>query len=219
MKESFTPQRLIFGNARYADLVKDALKHFGNIDIDGYLVDKGFVDKRQTHTPQFTTIDSCRPGVHLYIGFTFQNKKGPMFLIEILRRMEAYGLSFVGFDFSDRPDIITKGKGTQIFQNVSFDIGSTVGHHTQIRPNVKVGHDVIIGDYSYIAPSVSIGSCSVIGNNCFLGYGSTIAPGTIIKEGSVIGAGVFVSGEIKHNSLVTHKKPSGAVVNNPYLFI
>lgn len=213
------PLRLIFGNRRYADLVRHTLETYGSICIDAYVTDKEFLDANREDIAQIDITQISGIQSQAYIGLTFQNKKGPEFLKKVVERLKTLGVSFPGFDFSHEPAITDRGEGAQIFNNTVFDIGSSVGDFSQIRPNVTIGHDVKVGCYTYIAPSASVGSCSTISDQCFVGFGSQIAPNSVIDEGCVIGAGVFVEGHIEKNSLVTRSRPHGVIVKNPFRFL
>lgn len=98
----------------------------------------------------------------------------------------------------------------------------SVGDHVAIaRNSILVCHDrITIGDHCAIAPNVLIYDHDhkfgtdgirpgyntapvVIERNCWIGAGVTILRGTRIGEGSVIGAGCIVMGDIPPHSLVT----------------
>lgn len=101
----------------------------------------------------------------------------------------------------------------------------TIGNNVSINRNcILVCHDSItIGDNCAIAPNVvfydhdhKFGENGledgfktapiVIEKNCWIGAGVTILRGTYIGEGSVIGAGAVVKGQIPPHSLVTSNR-------------
>lgn len=98
----------------------------------------------------------------------------------------------------------------------------TIGNNVAIaRSSILVCHDrITIGDGCAIAPNVTIYDHDhkfgpeeirpgyntapvVIERNCWIGAGVTILRGTHVGEGSVIGAGCIVKGNIPPHSLVT----------------
>ncbi len=132
---------------------------------------------------------------------------------------------------SRMPIHVTKGE-VKIGRNFSIKQGAhlaavnggkiTIGNNVSINRNcILVSHEYItIGDNCAIGPNVvfydhdhNFGEFGIkdgfkkapiiIENNCWIGAGVTILRGTHIGEGSVIGAGTVVKGEIPPHSLVT----------------
>ena len=81
----------------------------------------------------------------------------------------------------------------------------TIGDNCAIGPNV-VFYD---HDHKFGINGIEDGfktSPIIVENNCWIGAGATILRGTHIGEGSVIGAGCVVKGEIPPHSLVTSNR-------------
>lgn len=106
----------------------------------------------------------------------------------------------------------------------------TIGDHVQIgRNSIIICHDhITIMDCCAIAPNVAIydhdhrfgfeglktgfnTATVVIEKNCWIGAGVIILRGTRIGEGSVIGAGCILKGDIPAHSLVTSNREMNIV--------
>ncbi len=106
----------------------------------------------------------------------------------------------------------------------------SIGNNVHINRNcILVCHESIsIGDNCAIGPNVVFydhdhkfgingiedgfkTSPIIVENNCWIGAGATILRGTHIGEGSVIGAGCIVKGEIPPHSLVTSSRETQIV--------
>lgn len=93
--------------------------------------------------------------------------------------------------------------------NVSLNRNCILVSHKNISigDNVAVGPNVVFYDHDHkfgengIEEGYKTGSIT-IGKNCWIGASVTILRGTHIGEGSIIGAGCIVQGEIPPNSLV-----------------
>ena len=120
------------------------------------------------------------------------------------------------------------GKGLSVKRNVSItsvggslSIGSGVSFNRNCligcRKEIKIGNDVMVGPgvtiydhdhvftYEGIQSEYKCGSV-VIENGCWIGANVTILRNTYIGEGSVIGAGVLVKGNVPPHSLVTSNR-------------
>ena len=98
---------------------------------------------------------------------------------------------------------INIGKGVSLNRNCIL-----VSHKDiSIGDNVAIGPNVVFYDHDHnfgengIKAGYKTG-CIVIGNNCWIGANVTILRGTHIGEGSIIGAGCIVQGNIPPRSLV-----------------
>ena len=97
--------------------------------------------------------------------------------------------------------------------NVSINRNCTlVCHDTiSIADNCAIGPNTVFYDHDHkfgvngIEPGFKTAPI-VIEKNCWIGAGVTILKGTHIGEGSVIGAGAIVKGEIPPHSLVTSQR-------------
>ena len=105
--------------------------------------------------------------------------------------------------------VIDGGKIT-IGENVSLNRNCILVCHDaiSIADNCAVGPNVVFYDHDHnfgengIEPGFKTAPI-VIEKNCWIGAGATILRGTHIGEGSVIGAGAVVRGEIPPHSKVT----------------
>ena len=210
---------LIFGNLRYAELVRRTIEKFGDSKIDAFLIDKDYISNKKLLIPQITLEKIKDVNSSIFLGFTFENKKGPTFLENTYRRLNDLGVKFPGFDFSDSLEPQKKGIGTQIFHNSFIDFDCFIGRLVQIRSGVFIGHDTTIGDLTYIGPGVKVGSYVQIEEKCFLGFGCTITPCTRIGHNSLIGTGSVVRKDIPPYSVVTPDRPEGIVVKDPFQFL
>ena len=206
----------IFGNGRYAELVRTSIKFYGQQNIEAFIVDHEYILDDVLSRPQITLEKISKKNSSVFLGFTFENNKGPDFLERIAVRLLSLGLNLPGFDFSERPDHLKNGQGTQIFQNTYIDFSCSIGQFVQIRPGALIGHDTKIGDLTYIAPGAKLGSYVKIEEKCFLGFGCTVAPYTRIGNNCLIGAGAVVSGVIPDFSVVKADKPTMQKIKNPY---
>ena len=100
-----------------------------------------------------------------------------------------------------------------IGNNCSFNRNDMLVSHESITigDNVAVGPNTVFYDHDHIfgASGLKPGFKTapiVIEKNCWIGAGVTILKGTHIGEGSVIGAGCIVKGEIPAHSLVTSNR-------------
>ena len=209
---------VIFGNNRYAELVLKALEDKSWFEIDAFVVDTSFLSMEHLPVKQIAFEDFKTENSNVFIGFTFENKKGPSFLRAIVNRFSHLSCNFPGFNLASNSGKVDFGRGSQLFNNVTFDFDCKIGSFVQIRPGCSFGHDVQVGDYTYVAPEVKVGSYAEISEGCFLGFGSTIAPNTKVGKNSVIGAGAFVRGRVPDNALVIGKSSIIKKVN-PYEFL
>lgn len=210
---------VIFGNKRYAELVLKALEDEAEFKIDAFVVDKNFLSMEHLPIKQIAFEDFKTENSNVFIGFTFENKKGPSFLRAIVNRFSHLSCNFPGFNLASNSEKVNFGRGSQLFKNVTFDFDCKIGSFVQIRPGCSFGHDVQIGDYTYVAPEVKVGSYAEISEDCFLGFGSTIAPNTKVGKNSVIGAGAFVRGRVPDNALVIGKSSIIKKRSNPFEFL
>ena len=144
--------------------------------------------------------------------------------------------SFDGIpSFISRMQINAKSGKVQIGRNFSMKqysyIAAVNGGQIEIGNNVSINrncilvcHDnIVIGDNCAVGPNTlfydhdhNFGENGIengfkkfpiiIENNCWIGAGVTILRGTHIGEGSVIGAGAIVHGNIPPHSLVTSNR-------------
>ena len=206
----------VFGNRRYAELVRNSVEWYGQYNIDAFIVDEAYLLERDLTLPQIGIGELPSEKSTVFLGFTFENKKGPNFLESTAKRLINLGLELPGFDFSERPEQSENGIGTQIFQNSYIDLGCSLGRLVQVRSGVFIGHDTVIGDLTYIAPGVKVGSYVEVQEKCFLGFGCMVAPNSKIGHNSIIGTGSMVKGNIPPYSVVTADKPEGRVVPDPF---
>lgn len=105
------------------------------------------------------------------------------------------------------------GGTVTIGKNVSLNRNCICVSHDTIRigDNCAIGPNTVIYDHDHRfgINGIEVGykkSPVIIENNCWLGAGVTILRGTYIGEGSVIGAGCIVTGEIPPHSIVTSNR-------------
>jgi acetyltransferase-like isoleucine patch superfamily enzyme len=157
---------------------------------------------------------------NIFIGFTFEKKKGPKFLKKVIKQCLDKKCNFPGFNLSEQKTDLEIGDGVQIFKNVYYDSYCRVGSYTQIRPEVRLGHNVVIEKYCYIAPGVKIGGGSIIKEGYFIGQDTVLAPNTIINKNCLIGFSSIIKKEIPENSLVfTQNKMIIKKCTDPFRFI
>ena len=137
---------------------------------------------------------------------------GPPVLERLARIKLKNGSAFIGRGLSMKPNayIAVVGGRVSIGNSVSIARNSilvchdsiTIGHNCAIAPNVTIyDHDHKFGPEG-IRPGYNTAPV-VIERNCWIGAGVTILRGTHIGEGSVIGAGCIVKGNIPPHALVT----------------
>lgn len=97
-----------------------------------------------------------------------------------------------------------------------INVGSYVDSGTMIDTAVRIGSCAQIGKNCHLSDNVGIGgvlepaqaSPVIIEDNCFIGACSEIVEGVLVGEGSVIGAGVLLTGSTKivdrHSGEVTY---------------
>lgn len=210
---------LIFGNHRYAALVRHELESFGKQKVSAYLVDRSFIRDEVLDLPQLAIEDLGLSKAAIFLGVTFENKKGPDFTKSVVKKLLSKGLIMPGFNHSNNEVGVKIGAGSQIFHSSQIDDGTNVGSFVQIRPNTYIGHDCDISSFTYISPSVNIGSYASIEEGCFLGFGCTIAPNTKIRARCIIAAGAVVRGEVPANTFVFPSKQKSRKMKNPYRLI
>lgn len=102
------------------------------------------------------------------------------------------------------------GLGTVVFENVAITSRVTIGNHVIILPNSVISHDVVIGDYTCITGGVCISGGTQVGRLCYLGTNCSIIGSITIGDGSLVGMGSVVLGNVAENNVV---------VGNPARFI
>ena len=126
------------------------------------------------------------------------------------------GIAFFGRSFSMKTGAycaIVNGGQLFIGENVSMNRNTVVvcheriliGNHCSIAPNVMIYDH----DHNYGVRGLEVGyntSPVVIEDHCWIGGGVIILRGTHIGEGSIIGAGCIVQGNIPPHSLVVSNR-------------
>ncbi len=209
----------VFGNRRYAELIRSSIEFYGRYKIDAFVVDKEYLVDDNLGLPQVALQEISCENSSIFLGVTFEKKKGPKFIQGITNRFLSLGLNLPGFDFSERPDNPLNGQGTQIFQNTIIDFGCSIGEFVQIRPGALIGHDTKIGALTYVSPGAKLGSYVEIKGKCFLGFGCTIAPYSVIGHNCLIGAGAIVKGNIPPYSVVKPDRSKVQQVKDPFQLI
>ena len=208
---------LIFGCGDHGVLVLKSLELFSEQKIDGFLVDCAYAaTETRAGLPVHIFEEISLAAKDVYIGFTFQKKKGADFLESVVNRCVQKGAKFPGFNLSKRPVPLATERGAQIFFDVSHDFFCRVGAFTQVRPNVTLGHNVTLEEFCYVAPGAQIGSNSVIGSKSFIGAFAKIAPESVIGPGSVIGFGATVGGRLPACSVAVAERSKSRVIERPY---
>jgi len=218
--------KLIFGYGHYAKMLKENLTVFSKNKISGFVIDDFYYDrlsskdKLRKNIYSFSSLKKIKRKIDLFIGFTFENKRGPNPLIDLVKRCQERGYNFNGFNLSEHKIKIELGNGCQIFRNVYYDFNCKIGSFTQIRPCVNLSHDIIIEDYCYIASNVRIGGGAVIKKGSFIGNGAYIAPNSVINKFCLVGQNSEVVGEIKEKSIViTKNEKKIKQIFNPFRLI
>lgn len=102
---------------------------------------------------------------------------------------------------------VTVGPGTVICAGSTLTVDIEIGRCVQINPGCTLAHDTVIGDFVTIAPGAHISGNVIIERGCFIGTGASIVNGTpakpiVIGEGTIIGAGACVVGDVNPFSTV-----------------
>ena len=104
---------VIFGNNRYAELVLKALEDKSGFEIDAFVVDKSFLSMEHLPVKQIAFEDFKTENSNVFIGFTFENKKGPSFLRAIVNRFSHLSCNFPGFNLASNSGKVDFGRGSQ----------------------------------------------------------------------------------------------------------
>lgn len=156
---------------------------------------------------------------HVYIkGFVLFEKKVNLMTQSKMNRISlskgCYFRTGVEIDANDNGSVYI---GENVFLNRNIIIVSKknvyIGNNVTIGPNVVIydhDHDISNNDGDYICESISIG------DNTWIGANSIILKGSIIEENVVIGAGSFVNGTIKKNSVYYNSKERVEYKNEMY---
>lgn len=110
------------------------------------------------------------------------------------------------------------GAGAVIRENAVIHQGSyretTVGAGSWILNRAYIAHDVIVGEAATISAGVSIGGHCIIGDRVNIGMNAVVHQRRIIAEGSMIGMGTPVTGDVPPFAKVFGTPPRLAGVNS-----
>lgn len=83
---------------------------------------------------------------------------------------------------------------------------SKVGNGNVLWATAQIQHHNVVGNYNRIAPGVAFSGYVKMGNHCFVGTNATIKNNIMIEDYVLIGAGSYVSADIKEYEVVVPEK-------------
>ena len=104
------------------------------------------------------------------------------------------------------------GRGVVIMPNVVVNADAVINDGVILNSACVIEHDCVVGEFSHICPRVSVAGNTKIGHGVWLGIGSCAIQGINIGEGSYIGAGSVIIGDIAPFSLA-YGSPARVIKN------
>jgi UDP-N-acetylbacillosamine N-acetyltransferase len=201
---------VFWGASGHAKAVANAVRHFADIEIVGYLDDVN-IDRHGQEFEGKTILGGCeqldilkRQGITSFIlGFGHCSRR-----IEAGQMLTANGfklLSIIHPTAIIAPDAVI-ADGAVILAGAIIDPGCSIGKYTIINNGAIICHECSIGEGVHVCPGVHVAGKTMIGRGCWIGIGSTIIDKIRIGDNVFVGAG----------SVVTRDIPSGYMVyGNP----
>ena len=94
------------------------------------------------------------------------------------------------------------GEGSILMHGVIVNAGASIGKNCIINSGAIIEHDATVGDYCHISTGAVINGGVRIGERVFVGSNSVTKEYITIGNGSVIGAGLRVAGDLEINSFL-----------------
>ncbi|HYE10131.1 MAG TPA: acetyltransferase [Patescibacteria group bacterium] len=202
---------VIFGNTKFAEMIRYYIETETDDTIIGYTVDREFIEKSAIEGVElvpFEVIDSLYSKEEVkilpVIGYNRMNNIRK----DIFNRIKSKGYEVASFvhHTAKIAQNCKLGEGNIFLENTLVQPFVSIGSGNVFWSNVNISHHTSIGNYNFFAPSASISGNVKIENNCFVGNNSTIKNEVIISDFTLIGAGAYISKNTKEYSIVVPAK-------------
>lgn len=206
-----TKQVVIFGDTKFAELIKYYCDQDSKLDVRCFTVDRAHM--RHNHlcglpVYPFEEIEKLysqqEVAFVLAIGYRKMNQIRQMVADKI--RQKGFQLASLVHPTAVIADNAAIGDGSIIFEGVVVEPFAALGVANIVWCNSSISHHVRMGNYNYVAPGVSISGDVLIGSNCFFGSNSTVKNGVTIDDFALVGASAYVSNEIAKYGVIVPQK-------------
>ncbi len=99
------------------------------------------------------------------------------------------------------------GEGCIVLENCSIGFRNSIGCGGLFWSGVVIAHDAAIADFTYWAPGAVCCGNVTVGERCFIGANATLRNRISLAEGTLVGAGVYMSRTVSE---------SGKAFRTPY---
>ncbi len=206
---------IIVGNGVHAELVYKYIRSTLSIDVEGFMVNEGFINEREFMGLPVFRIEDCEKHYssneyRLFMGIGYKRMGN-------IRKKVFFECKEKGYLFQNyiHPStIIPKnyniGEGNIILENVIIELSSTIGDANLFYGGSMVGHDSRVGDFNTFAGcSMCAGQVS-IGNNCFLGVNSCVGDNISLGDYSLVGAAAYAYKDVPKHAVV---RPARSIID------
>lgn len=204
-----TKKAIIFGTARFAEVVDFYLTHDSEYEVAAFTVSGNdsldsfcgkpvvsFEDVQKKYSPaeyeMFVAI-GCRKMNLLRQDFCKDARnKGYKLLSYICSKAICWEKDKIG-------------DNVFVFENNVIQPFVSIGDGTILWSGNHIGHHSTIGEYCFITSHVVISGDCIIKDRCFIGVNATFHDGLTIGEATLIGAGSLISENTEDNSVYLTK--------------
>ncbi|MBP1907219.1 sugar O-acyltransferase (sialic acid O-acetyltransferase NeuD family) [Paenibacillus turicensis] len=188
---------IIFGNTRFAMLIKYYLESELNENVACLTVNRSFINNQYLNTKivPFEDLTSFYPPEEYkilpVIGYNKMNEIRYRIHQDI--KLKGYEISSFIHPSAFIAENVEKGEGNIFLEQTLVQPFVTIGDGNIFWSKVNISHHAKIGNFNFFAPSVSVSGDVSIQDKCFFGNNCTIKNSVSISSYTLIGAGSYVS--------------------------
>lgn len=189
---------IIFGLEQFADTMYDLLSVVPGKRVVAFCVDEAYIptvtEKRRLPIIPFEKLEEYyspdEVRIIFCIGYTRMNK------IREIKMKEAKKRGYKIESYTHPTALIqaaSVGEGNIFMEGVIIGNGVTIGDGNIFWPAAHIAHHTMVGNYNFFTISVAVAGNIVIHDHCVFGANCTVKNGVEIAEGTLAGAGSYIS--------------------------